>query len=166
MRFVVLSVVVAGVVGLSGCGVGPDDSKKLWRSIESSLGHNTAAGSRQQALSVGIDFDVDCADGGTASLNANLDVTTPAENAVNALFGYDVQYERCKPDENTLDGELRYGAVLVAGATDTGAGLDEQTRYQGSVTSSGESNGTYYNGIARPSAPSARRRVARSGITQ
>src|SRR4051794_19693141 len=106
LRVVFVAVVGVVVVGGAGCGVSPEQSKKLWTSIESSLGHPSGS-TRQQALSVGLDFNVDCAEGGTASLKANLDVTgsnTGVDSALNALFGYDVTYERCQPDENTLDG--------------------------------------------------------------
>jgi hypothetical protein len=146
-------------VALTGCGVSEQDSKKLWSSIEASLGHS-AGGTKQQALSVGINFDVDCANGGTASLDASLDVggtdtgaardgavgvdpnPTPGVNTLNALFGYDVAYDRCQPDDNTLNGDLKYEAELVATSTDAAAGVDVQTLYRGSVTSSGATNGT------------------------
>jgi hypothetical protein len=144
-------------VALSACGVSEQDSKKLWSSIESSLGHGSGA-TKQQALSVGINFDLDCANGGTASLDAGLDVTqdnaardgalgstgsdTGNTDTLNALFGYDVTYDRCRPDDNTLDGDLKYEATLVATSTDAAAGVDVQTLYRGSVTSSGDTNGT------------------------
>ena len=74
LRVALIGFVGVVVVGLCGCGVSADQSKKLWSSIESSLGHGGGS-TKQQALSVGLDFNVDCADGGTASLTARLDVT-------------------------------------------------------------------------------------------
>jgi hypothetical protein len=53
-----------------------------------------------------------------------------------------VAFADCQPDDNTLNGELRYEAALDAAATDTFAGVASTYTYRGLVTSSGETNGS------------------------
>src|SRR5690349_20863784 len=96
-----LLVVIAGLA-LAGCGVDDQHTQLMWRSIQSSLGK---ASGHQQALtaSASFDFSVECEQSGDADLTSRVEVTTPFDNAVNVLFGYDVTYNECQPDENTLD---------------------------------------------------------------
>ena len=135
MRLPVLFV-IALALGLLGCGVSPEDSKKLWKSVQGSLGHTG------QALTATFTFDASCANGGNAAMAAKLDVNDDVVNATNAVFGYDITYERCQPDENTLDGTLHYAAAIETASSDTGAAVRMRYVYQGSVSSSGATNGT------------------------
>ncbi len=135
------AVIVTTALG-AGCGVDDAGTQRLWGSVQRSLGRTGSPGSQSQALTASFDFDVDCAKSGTASLTAKLDVDDSLVNTVNALFGYDVRYDACQPDDNTLDGELHYAAAVDAGSSDTGAAIAVRTVYQGSVTSSGDTNGT------------------------
>ena len=141
VRVVVVSSVAMVVLGLVGCGVSPEDTKRVWGSVQKSLG-KSGGGTRQQALSVGVDFDVDCARGGSAHMVAKLLIDDQAIDATNALFGYDVAYDACEPDDDILDGDLHYAAALQAAATDSTATLSVRTVYQGSVSSHGATNGT------------------------
>jgi hypothetical protein len=134
-----LLVITALVAFSSGCGVDDQHTQLMWRSIQSSLGKTQGHG---QALTASFDFSIECEESGDADLTARVDVTSPLEHAVNVLFGYDVTYNECRPDENTLDGELHYAAVVDAGASDAGAAVNIDYTYEGSVTSTGDSNGT------------------------
>ncbi|HEY4222653.1 MAG TPA: hypothetical protein VGO62_14960, partial [Myxococcota bacterium] len=139
-----LASIVAIALALSaGCGVDEANSAKVWNSIQSSLGKSAGGNSKSQALTVTSDggFRVDCRESGSAELTTKLDVNTTDDTA-NVLFGYEVDYNACKPDENTLDGSFTYAASLVAQSDPGAASAHLHTRYSGSVTSSGESNGT------------------------
>src|SRR5687768_4276603 len=105
------------VVLLAGCGVNPDDSRALWGSVQKSFG----GGTNTQALSVSVDLEVDCLKGGEADISVVLDVDDDSPLFdLTALFGYDIGYDDCQPDDNTLNGDLHYAASLVADETDEG----------------------------------------------
>jgi hypothetical protein len=135
-RLMVLVVMVPAL----GCGVSPQDTRAMWSSVQKTLG---ARGANTQALSVSVGLEMDCAKGGTAdvTVNLNIDDDSPLFDLA-ALFGYEIEYEACQPDVNTLDGDLKYAASLVADRTDDGGVLTIRTLYRGTITVSGESNYT------------------------
>lgn len=137
LRTLLLSAIA--VSSLAACGVNPADSGKVWRSVTRSLG---ATSGDQQALTASFSFDVDCENGGEAELEAALNIDDETDGHLLALFGYQIRYDACQPDDNTLDGELDYHATVVADETDNGGVLTVRTNYQGIVTSTGETNGT------------------------
>jgi hypothetical protein len=137
MRTAPLALVVVASLA-TGCGTNPVDSKKVWRSVQRSLG----AGDTTQALSASFTFEVDCERGGGAELTAGLDIDDTITNALSGIFGYEIRYDECQPDENTLDGELDYRAALLADATDTGGQLTVRTQYQGVVNTTGATTST------------------------
>ena len=134
-----LLVSAIAVSSLAACGVNPAASGKVWRSVTRSLG---ATSGDQQALTASFSFDGDCENGGEAELQAELNIDDETDGHLLALFGYQIRYDACQPDDNTLDGELDYHATVVADETDNGGVLTVRTNYQGTVTSTGETNGT------------------------
>lgn len=137
LRSLVLAAIV--VSSLAACGVNPADSSKVWRSVTRSLGAGSAD---EQALTASFSFDVDCENGGEAEFDAALNVDDETEGHLLALFGYQIRYQACQPDDNTLDGQLDYTATVVGDETESGGLLTVRTSYQGTVTSTGETNGT------------------------
>ncbi|MBI1946511.1 MAG: hypothetical protein HYS27_12490 [Deltaproteobacteria bacterium] len=135
-RLSLISVVFAM---LAACGVNPADSGKVWRSVTRTLGADRA---NEQALTASFSFDVDCENGGEAEMEAALNIDDETEGHLAALFGWQIRYDACQPDDNTLDGQLDYDAIMVADETEQGGLLTVRTTYQGTVTSTGETNGT------------------------
>lgn len=134
-----LAVISAALAALAACGVNPADSGKVWRSVTRTLGAGPAG---EQALTASFSFDVDCRYGGEAEIDAALDVNDETDGHLLALFGYQIRYDACQPDDNTLDGQLDYTATVVADETSNGGLLTVRTNYQGTVTSSGDTTGT------------------------
>lgn len=138
-RIHALALVLVSLGLLANCGVSPADSKKVWSSVSRSLG---AVSGNEQALTASFSFDVDCPRGGEAEVEAALDLDDETDNHLLGLFGYEIRYQACQPDDNVLDGQLDYNATLTADHTDTGGLLTIRTTYQGLVTSTGETNGS------------------------
>lgn len=138
-RIPALALTLVSLGLLAGCGVSPTDSKKVWGSVSRSLG---AVSGTEQALTASFSFDVDCPRGGEAEVDAALNLDDETEGHLLGLFGYEIRYQACQPDDNVLDGQLDYNATLVADRTDTGGLLSVRTTYQGLVTSTGETNGS------------------------
>lgn len=138
-RIANLLVSAVALGSLAACGVNPADSGKVWRSVTRTL---QPASADEQALTASFTFDVDCRNGGEAEFDAALDLDDETDGHLLALFGYQIRYQACQPDENTLDGQLDYSATVVADETDSGGLLTVRTTYQGAVTSTGETNGT------------------------
>ncbi len=134
-----LALTILALSALAACGVNPADSGKVWRSVTRTLGADSG---NQQALSASFTFEVDCENGGEAELEALFDLDDETAGHLAAVFGYQIRYDECQPDDNTLDGELNYDATVVADHTDNGGLLTVRTTYQGVVTSTGEANGT------------------------
>ena len=119
-----------GFVFGTGCGMSPEDSRKLWRHVDGALGK-----SQGQALTADVDLDADCSDGGTVSFNGSLD--TPDDATSGSTFEYEVTFNACAGDDETLNGNLKYSSTLDT----TSAGLSFVFHYQGHIDGSGEENG-------------------------
>jgi hypothetical protein len=136
MRFAVVSVLVLS----SACGMSPEDSRATWGSVKNAMG-----GGSGQALSITFDTEVDCEVSGELELAAHLDIgedaTAYAENA-DVAFGYEIEFRSCRPDENTLDGQLEYAALVSTDVTEDSASAQIVFVYEGTVNVSGEENGT------------------------
>lgn len=135
-RLSLISVVLAT---LAACGVNPADSGKVWRSVTRTL---DAGAGNEQALTASFSFEVDCRYGGEAELDAALNIDDETDGHLLALFGWEIRYDACQPDDNTLDGQLDYTATVVADETENGGLLTVRTNYQGMVTSSGDTTGS------------------------
>ncbi len=124
----------------SGCGMGQEDARATWSSVKSSLA------SDGQALNISFDADeVPCENGGSLALELNLAIGEGEEGVPEgaaASFGYDITYDECQPDENTLDGNLEYAAVVTTESSDTEARIGVVYIYRGTIVVSGEENGT------------------------
>lgn len=136
MRFVIIPLLLLS----SACGMSPEDSRATWGSVKNALG-----GDQGQALSITFDAEVDCQVSGELELATRLaigdDAAEYAEGA-DVAFGYEIEFRACRPDENTLDGNLEYAALVSTDVTEDSATAQIVFVYQGVVNVSGEENGT------------------------
>lgn len=135
-----LYAVLVAIVPLAiGCQpLDQQDARAMFGSIESGLAGGQAGG---QALSIDAEFDVECRYGGSALFDGSFDADA-VDGAAVAQFAYEVTFDKCANDDNTIDGIVNYVSRLGAEVSDSMASVDFVYTYQGSLVTQGESNGT------------------------
>lgn len=128
---------------LAACGgLSAEDARAFWGSVEGSL-QSGAGNSASQPLSVNVDVDANCRYGGEMTFDGALNVEEDgAPGTFGSTFAYEVSYDACQHDENTLDGVVQYASELRGQAGDGAAEVSYVYVYQGTLAVSGEQNGT------------------------
>jgi hypothetical protein len=125
---------------LVGCAqMSERDARATFASVESAL--HGGSHDRGQALSVDVDFDLDCRYGGELQFRGALDTDDKQEGAFDATFEYDVTFDECENDENTVDGNVQYASMFGADWGDGRADVEYVYVYRGSVVVTGDTEG-------------------------
>jgi hypothetical protein len=102
------AVPVVAAFALTGCpSMSEEDAQATWASIGKSL--NNDDGPREQALSIDIAASAtfDCRRSGDMDVASNLEADA-GDGDLAVAFDYDINYNECRPDDETLDGDLAY----------------------------------------------------------
>ncbi len=145
MRNLMTLTVIALTAGLMSCGGGltQEDMAKAWAATNGALTSGqtiaaTAGALTNQDATLNLSYDYSCVGGGSASFTGDYDVTTDLSGNMSGGFLFDIGFDGCETSGIIIDGNLVYDVTYASTAT----GVNYSFTYQGSLTYSGEVNGT------------------------
>ena len=147
--FLSLPAHLIGVAGLfafaavSGCQLNQEDSREVWGTVSNKLG--TPSGQALTASNT-LTLTRDCEDGGEMTFDGSFEADTESEDvgdelSLSAAFEYNVTFEGCQEDGDTIDGVLVYSSTLDVSAGDGEASAALLFHYDGSIAVQGEHSG-------------------------
>jgi len=138
LPLVAIALVTTAFAGACNNGDGSDNMSEeeaaaSWSSVARSLSDD-GGNTEEQALNIDINVDteVDCRRSGEMSIDSQLGANAEDGDLVIA-FDLGIDYDDCRFDDDTIDGDLDYSATFLSDRTEDGRESSLTYTYQGTI---------------------------------
>lgn len=131
-----VAIVSAATIGACGDGssqMNEDEAKQSWSAVARSLADDGATDEQALSIDVNVDTEVDCRRSGSMSIDSQFGAEAE-DGDLSIAFDLGIDYDECRRDDETIDGDLDYSATFVSARTDDGRVSQMTYTYQGTVT--------------------------------